>query len=67
MVFVVYRSNDNRLTVWGRAAWMVCHYDCKHSHQRQYTNFMGMSNKESVIVNTVIYSRKGRRIMKWVM
>ena len=37
--------------------WIVSHYDLKHLHQRlllQYSNFMSLSDRESVIVNAVI-------------
>ena len=34
MVLVGYGSNDNRLRIWERVEWMVCHSDRKHLYQR---------------------------------
>ena len=34
MVLVEYGSNDNRLRVREKVDWIVCHFDCKHLHQR---------------------------------
>ena len=34
MVLVGYGSNDNRLRVWEKVDWIICHSDCKHLYQR---------------------------------
>ena len=34
MVLVGYWSNDNRLRVWEKTDWIICHSDCKHLLQR---------------------------------
>ena len=54
---VGYGSNDNRLRVWEKLDYIVCHSDSNHSHQRllsAITIFLGLSDKESVVVSPVI-------------
>ena len=34
MVLLGYASIDNRLRVWEKVEWMVCHSDYKPLHQR---------------------------------
>ena len=50
MMLVGYGSNGNRLRLWEKVDWMVCHSDCK----QQYTNFPILSDKESVIVSPAV-------------
>ena len=53
MVLVGFGSNDNRLRVWERVEWMVCHSYSKHLHQRPLSAICQYS-EESVIVIVAI-------------
>ena len=46
MVLVGYGDNDNRLKIWGKVDWMVCHSDQKHPHQRLPTAIKELSEPE---------------------
>ena len=46
MVLVGYGDNDNRLKIWGKRDWMVCHSDQKHPHQRLPTAIKELSEPE---------------------
>ena len=57
MVLLGYGSKNYRLMVCERVEWMLCHYDRKHFYQRLLPamhHFLSLSNKEYVIVSTVI-------------
>ena len=59
MVLTGYGINDNRLRAWEKLDWMVFHSDWKHLHHLlQYTNFLDLSDKESVTVIPLYTLRK---------
>ena len=60
MILVGYGSNDNRLTVWQRMEWVVCHSYHKHFlseativpaiHQYSESEGYGISDSAAILV-----------------
>ena len=60
MALVGYGSNDKRLRVWEKVDWMDANIFIR-DYYLQYTNFMSLSDKESMIVNPVITAHTSRK------
>ena len=50
VMIIGYGSNDNRVRIWERVEWMICHSDYKYLHQRllpAIINFLSLSDEDS--------------------